>query len=550
MVSLIWVGFIVFVLAMLALDLWVVNRGSHVISAGKALRWTGFFIAVALAFNVLVYLMYEHHLLGIGERVGSDLSGKDAALQYFTGWLLEYSLSLDNVFVIALIFRHFAVPKQYQHRVLFWGILGALVMRGVMIAAGAALIHRFHATIYVFGALLLLTAIRLMFTGEKEPEPESGFVFRTARRLLPVAAPPHQRPMLSCPQCGQALESLPIAADVRTCPECGSGIPALAPGQGTGPVQGRASDLPPPYPDEHGDRFFLRQAGRLMVTPLFLVLLVVETTDVVFAVDSIPAIFGVTQDPFLVFTSNVFAILGLRTLYFALAAVMDKFRYLKTALVFVLAFVGIKMLLPLVGTEISIELSLGIIAGLLGAGVAASMLVSRRERLRRPAPVEDFAEAAEEAWRRSRRWVILTIGLSIVVLSIPIGLLPGPGGLFVAFGGLALLATEFVWARHLLKRVRERTHAVTDVFIGPRPTRPIVVLAVLIGVAAVIVLALSYRSHGALLIWSAGLGAGAAAWGVWSLVRWSPFRRSDGAAATRKPLTGAPLPSPPDSPPP
>jgi tellurite resistance protein TerC len=352
MVSLVWIGFVVFVLAMLALDLWVVNRGAHVISAAKALRWTGFFVALALLFNILVYFMYEHHWLGIGHRVGTDLGGREAAMQYFTGWLLEYSLSLDNVFVIALIFRHFAVPREYQHRVLFWGILGALVMRGIMIGIGAALIHKFEWMIYVFGAVLLATAIRLLFTGEKEPQPENGWIFRTARRLLPV---------------------LPLSAQ----PAAQSGIAAAEGLGGASELTGAAT--PPPPADPHGDRFFVRHHGALMVTPLFLVLLVVEGTDVIFAVDSIPAIFGVTKDPFLVFTSNVFAILGLRSLYFALAAIIDKFRYLKTALVFVLAFVAVKMLIPDTVLKIPTEASLIVIGAILALGVGISLLMPSRK---------------------------------------------------------------------------------------------------------------------------------------------------------------------------
>jgi hypothetical protein len=259
-----------------------------------------------------------------------------------------------------------------------------------------------------------------------------------------------------------------------------------------------------------------------MVTPLFLVLLVVETTDVIFAVDSIPAIFGVTKDPFLVFTSNVFAILGLRSLYFALAAIMDKFRYLKTALVFVLAFVGVKMLLPIAGIHIATELSLAVIGGILGLGVAASMLVSRRERLRRPAPIDDLTEAAEEAWRRSRRIVIFVIGVTILGLSIPIGLLPGPGGIAVAIGGLALLATEFVWARNVLKYARKRASGMAHQFLGEKPPRPLLVIPVaLVGIALLTVL-LVMRPHHATLIWYGSIGPALAVclWAGWSLYRW------------------------------
>jgi tellurite resistance protein TerC len=259
MVIWLWIGFIVFVLVMLALDLGVFNRTAHEIRTREALGWTALCIALALVFNVLVYFMYRYHWLGIGTGEGSRMTGHDAALNFFTGWVVEYSLSLDNIFIIAIIFSYFKVPHKYQHRVLFWGILGALIMRGLMIAAGAALIHRFEWIIYVFGALLIFTAIKMLMTQQDDIEPEKNIFVRCARKLYPVTS------------------------------------------------------------DFEGERFFTRIDGMRAVTPLFLVLLVVESTDVLFAVDSIPAIFAITTDPFLVFTSNIFAILGLRSLYFALA---------------------------------------------------------------------------------------------------------------------------------------------------------------------------------------------------------------------------------------
>jgi tellurite resistance protein TerC len=313
-----WLGFITFVLIMLTLDLGVLNRRAHVIGTREALKWTGVCVVLALLFNVAVYYLYENHWFGIGLHVGGNLSGQQAALQFFTGYIVEQSLSLDNVFVIALIFTYFRVPPMYQHRVLFWGIVGALIMRGLMIAAGTALIHRFSWITYVFGGLLIVTAVKMLIASQDELEPNKNPLVRLARRLYPV------------------------------------------------------SD------DFEEQRFFTHIDGRRAITPLMLVLLVVESTDVLFAVDSIPAVFAVTQDPFLVFTSNIFAILGLRSLYFAIAGLLGKFRYLKVSLVFVLAFVGVKMLIAH-HFPIPTLVSLAVISGVLVVGVLASIVRSRRE---------------------------------------------------------------------------------------------------------------------------------------------------------------------------
>ena len=306
-----WAGFLLLILGLLALDLGVFHRHSRAIGVREALAWSGFWIALALLFNVAVYFIYEHNWGGVGHAGVVDLDGATAALQFFTGYLVEKSLSLDNVFVIALIFSYFRVPLEHQHRVLFWGILGALVLRGVMIGAGAILVQRFTWTTYVFGAVLLLTAARMLVARHDNLEPERSPVLRFARRLAPVT------------------ETL------------------------------------------HGGHFFAIEGGRRAMTPLFLVLLLVESTDVLFAVDSIPAIFAITMDPFLVFTSNVFAILGLRSLYFALAPLLPRFRHLKTSLVFLLAFIGVKM----IGSHhwpIPTTVSLAVIAGILAVGVLAS----------------------------------------------------------------------------------------------------------------------------------------------------------------------------------
>ena len=302
-----WIAFALFVLAMLALDLGVFHRRAHVIELREALGWSAFWIALAVLFNVGVYVWF----------------GPTAALEFLTGYLIEKSLSMDNIFVFVLIFSYFRVPPLYQHKVLFWGILGALIMRFLFVLAGVTLIQKFHWTIYVFGALLIVTGARMAREKEKEIHPERNPVIRLARRLIPITR------------------------------------------------------------DYVDGRFFVRKLGRTLATPLFIVVLVVETTDLVFAVDSIPAILAITRDPFIVYTSNVFAILGLRALYFALAGLMRIFHYLHYGLSVILVFVGVKMLLSDV-YKIPIGLALGVVAGILAFSILLSILrPGRRPRTRR-----------------------------------------------------------------------------------------------------------------------------------------------------------------------
>jgi tellurite resistance protein TerC len=393
---LVWSAFILLIFLMLAFDLFVVNKGDREIGAKEALGWTAGVVAIALLFAPVIYVIYER---GIMHPPGSEaeLSGKQAVIQYLTGWMVEYALSVDNIFVFSVVFTYFQVPRKYQHRVLFWGVLGAIVMRGIMIAVGAALILMFHWMIYVFGALLILTAVKLLFMNE-DMDPEKNPAVRLAVKFLPFTR------------------------------------------------------------EYHGSRFFVRQAGKFVATPLFLVLVVVETTDVIFAVDSIPAIFGITRDPFLVFSSNMLAILGLRSLYFALAAVIEKFRYLKLSLVFILFFIGTKMLASEY-YKVPPAVALGVVAALLAGGVVASMIRERIEvkrTSRPPAPIEDIAEAAEYAWKRSRRIVILVIGGTIVLFGLIIGILPGVPGIPIMIVGFMILATEFIWARMLLGKLKKR----------------------------------------------------------------------------------------------
>jgi tellurite resistance protein TerC len=315
-----WIGFFAFVLVMLALDLGVFHRRAHEISLREALGWSVFWISLGLAFTGVVYVVYEHHWGGAGLLVGPDLDGGNAAVLYVTGYLLEKSLSIDNLFVISLLFHAMAVPPKYQHRLLFWGILGALVFRVAMITGGVWLVNRFTWTFYVFGAFLVISGIRMMLAGhDEEPEPETSWFFRVIRRVLPVAQEHHEGKMVA------------------------------------------------------------RERGRLVFTNLAVALLAIELTDVVFAVDSVPAILAVTTEPFIVITSNVFAILGLRALYFVLAGMMNKFRYLKTALAILLILIGGKMLAHHVYTLPNL-VSLAAVVSIVAAGVIVSLMVDARTR--------------------------------------------------------------------------------------------------------------------------------------------------------------------------
>jgi len=297
-----WVGFNVVVLAILALDLGVLHRRSEKVSLKEAAVWSAVWVALSLCFAFAIY----------------RTMGEESGLEFLTGYLIEYALSVDNIFVFVLIFSYFRVPEKYQHRVLFWGIIGALVLRGVMIVAGSALVSRFAWTLYIFGAFLVFTGLRMALQKDGAAyNPERDPVLRLARKLLPVTQ------------------------------------------------------------DYRGDQFFVREPDktgtiRSFATPLFIVLIIVDTTDIIFATDSIPAIFAVTRDPFIVYTSNICAVLGLRALYFLLASVVDKFVYLKIGLSLVLIFIGTKMLLePFI--HLPIIASLGVVGALLGASILASL---------------------------------------------------------------------------------------------------------------------------------------------------------------------------------
>ncbi len=311
-----WASFIACVLFFLALDLGVFHKRAHVVKFKEAIGWTTLWVILSLLFGLVIA-----PALVTGW-------GKQDTVEFVTGYVIELSLSMDNVFVIALIFAYFRVPLQFQHRVLFWGILGALLMRGALITAGAAIINQFSWTLYIFGAFLVFTGVKMLFVDDEGVQPEKNPVLRLAKKFFPVTA------------------------------------------------------------ELHGQKFSVREAGKFFLTPLALVLLMVETTDLIFALDSIPAIFAITAKPFIVFTSNVFAILGLRSLYFVLAGAIDYFRYLKVGLSFVLVFIGVKMLLATHGdsphkwfqVEISSNISLIVVGAIIGTSIALSVMAGRREK--------------------------------------------------------------------------------------------------------------------------------------------------------------------------
>ena len=300
-----WGVFLLVVIAMLMVDLGVFHRKAHVLSMREATIWSIVWVVVALVFNAIVWVWLGHQ----------------KALEFFTGYLVEKALSADNIFVFAVLFNYFAVPPEYRHRVLFWGVLGAIVFRLTFILAGTALLKKFHWVVYIFGIIVIVSGIKLLMRKDEEIDPERNPVLRLARRFLPIT------------------------------------------------------------PNYHGQKFFVRLNGKFMATPLALVLLVVESTDIVFAVDSIPAIFAITRDPFIVFTSNVCAILGLRALYFLLEGMIRLFRYLDEGLAVILVFIGIKMLVSEF-YKIPTWVALGFVAAVLAITITLSLIAELREQVR------------------------------------------------------------------------------------------------------------------------------------------------------------------------
>ena len=389
----VWIGFLIFVLTMVMIDLGVFPRKKHTISIQEALAWTGVWVVLALVFNIFVFYLYDQNWFGWTNIQSHDLSGKAAATQFFTGYLLEKSLSVDTIFVIAMVFAYFRVPLSEQHRVLYWGILGAIVLRGIMIASGTVLIEWSEWIVYLLGILLIVSAAKMLVIRHDNIRPYRNIAVRLTRRLWPIT-----------------------------------------------------NNL-------HGNRFFTAKDGTRSATPLFLALLLVGTSDVMFAINSIPAVFSVTRDPFLIFTSNIFSVLGLRSLYFAVAGMMHRFRYLKMSLAFLLAHVGIQMMLS-VHYPIPDLVSLAIIGGILGVGVLASIFAAPQDTARLVSPlVDDLEQLLRLTYHEARRVVVLVVGMTIVLLGVLMLALPAPGILTIIFG-LTILAIEFAWARDWLKRVR------------------------------------------------------------------------------------------------
>lgn len=321
-----YLGFTAFVLVVLALDLGVFHKKAHEVGFKEASVWTTAWLSLALIFNYLFYL-YAHYRFSTHERYSSipgfdpDGQAKTTALEFLTGFVVEKSLAIDNIFVFAMVFAYFGIPKIYQHHVLFWGILGALLFRALSIAMGSVLMQ-YHWVVIFFGILLILTGIKMFFAGTKPQNLENNFIVRQLKKVFRV------------------------------------------------------------HPQLEGQKFFIKKNGLTYVTPLFLALIFLELSDIIFAVDSVPAIFAITKEPLIVFTSNVFAILGLRSMYFMLAGVMDKFAYIKYGLASVLIFVGLKMvwLNEAFGGKFPITWSLGIIAGLIGSSIVASLVIDRTKQ--------------------------------------------------------------------------------------------------------------------------------------------------------------------------
>lgn len=315
----IWIVFISMIIVFLALDLGIFNREAHVISMKEASYWTALWVTIALSFTAAVYYIYAHALVANP----TDLTPRDAAINYVTGYLIELSLSIDNIFVIAVIFSSFKIPMKYQHRVLFWGILGAIVFRALMILFGVVLINRVSWMIYVFGVFLIYTAFKMLKSGDGEFDPRDSWVFKQIRKIMPITK------------------------------------------------------------DFEGEKFFVKKKHIRAATPLFIALMVIEVTDVLFALDSVPAIIAITSDPFLVFSSNILAILGLRSMYFFLSNMLEKFVYLEYSLIAILTFVGVKMLLSHV-YHIPNLVSLGIILSCLLLGIVASLIGSSSSKAKKP----------------------------------------------------------------------------------------------------------------------------------------------------------------------
>lgn len=385
-----WLLLFITFITLIVLDLGIIHRHIREISLYEAIAMSAFWISVGLGFAVFVYFNYEYHWFGV-----SKLSGQHALFQYLTAFSLEKMLSLDNLFVMALIFHQLQIPVTYQHRVLFWGILAAVILRGLFITTGLLLINSFDWMVYVFGGLLLLSAVKVLSNQTPNTLTEKNSLLSGIRRLIHV------------------------------------------------------------HNEIEDNRFIKRTNGRLALTPLFLALVMIESADVIFAADSIPAVISISRDPFIVYSSNVFAILGLRSLYFVLASALQQFRYLKFSMVLILIFIAIKMLLTHV-YAINAMVSLIVISIIMAVGIVLSLLDKTRGNILATSPLaEDLGRIYTLTFAGIKRVMILAVGTSVVVVGIIMIFTPGPA-IVVIPAGLAILATEFIWARHLLKYFKNK----------------------------------------------------------------------------------------------
>lgn len=394
-----WIGFTAAVAALLILDLVIVQRKSRPIGIYEAIAWSGFWVVFALGLDIAVYHLYENHVFGAGLAAGRELDGRTAATQFLAAYLVEKSLSLENIFTIALVFSHFRLRLGQQHRVLFWGVFGAVALRGAMIVGGVVLAARFHWVSYVFGVLLVASAVRLLLH-RGGPRPQRSPLVRLARRFVPLR---------------EGFE---------------------------------------------GDCFLVRSEGRRAATPLLVALLLVVGADLVCAIDSVAGIFAVTRDPLLIFGASLCAMLGLRPLYYAIAGLLPRLRRLRLSLVFLLGFLGVKMLLapqyPLADGAVLLT-----ICAILAAGGLLSALPGSRAAAPVSPLAEDLGALLVLTVKGARRIVILVIGSTVVLIGITMIVLPGPAVVVIP-AGLAILATEFLWARRLLQRLRREARTLAE----------------------------------------------------------------------------------------
>ena len=394
MTYLLWLAYILALAGILLGALYLSYRMPRVISFRVALAWAAFWALLTLAFSFVIHHVYDHRVWGFGLEAGLPETGAQAMGAFLTAYAIETCLNLDNVFAAALIFAHFRIPLRLQYRVLFWGVIAAIAVRGVLIGLGAQLFQSFEGFHYVLAIILIGSAIRLMLLRFRPSPPEQRLLVRAATRLLPLS---------------------------------------------TGASAGQ---------------FFARVQGRLTITPLFAALLLIESSDLVFAFDSIAASFAITRDPFLVFTANTFAMLGMRALYFALVGIIDRFHYLRASLVALLLFLSAKML-----AFDAMPLSLPHTISGLVLIMATGLLLSMRSKRRPPealvgAYAQDIEEYARFTWRQARKVIVLMVGGTVIVIGVAMLLLPGPAFIVIPMG-LAMLATEFVWARRLIQRLKQ-----------------------------------------------------------------------------------------------